>query len=108
MNINFESLNDITEILTLLTSVNEKIERGTLNKRWLSVNELANYIPFSKDKIYKMIDIEFEEGIHFYRKENKIIFDNNKIDEWILYSQSNNNIVDRKQLVAHALSSFAA
>ena len=108
MNINFDTLNNIPEILALLSSVNEKLDKGTIEKRWLSVNELTNYIPFGKDKIYKMVDVQLKEGTHFYRKENKIVFDKIKIDEWILYTQSNNDIVDSKQLVTDVLSSLAA
>jgi excisionase family DNA binding protein len=83
MNVNFENLNKIEEILITL----KKIEQNNIiQKRWLSVKELSEYINYSKDRIYSMLDSEFIENKHFYRK-GKILFDRLEVDAWITSSK---------------------
>ena len=72
MNINFESLGKIDEIYNLLVllknEVNNKIE-----KRWLTSEELALYIGYSKESIKRFLkDGEFELNYHYFKKDRKI------------------------------------
>lgn len=86
MEINFEHLNLIPQILGELKSLNAKLlstQNATNQKRWLSTEELAAYIGYSKDTIYKLKDDEFREGVHWYKK-GRIFFDRIAIDEWIV------------------------
>ncbi len=100
MNINFESLGKIDEIYNLLVllknEVNNKIE-----KRWLTSEELALYIGYSKESIKRFLkDGEFELNYHYFKKDRKNIFDKNAIDKWIMsgdngISMSNEYLVNK-------------
>ena len=106
MTIEFESLKLIPQIYELLSNLNNGMSNNS--KRWLSVKELSEYLTFGKDKIYKMIDIQFIESEHYYKKENRLLFDKEKIDEWVLNTPSNNkNYLDTKQIVNGVLASLS-
>ncbi|MDD5373534.1 MAG: helix-turn-helix domain-containing protein [Sulfurimonas sp.] len=106
MTVEFESLKLIPQMYELLNRLNNCISNNS--KRWLSVKELSLYLTFGKDKIYKMIDVQFLQGEHYYKKENRLIFDKQKIDEWVLNTPSNkDNFVDTKLLINNVLSSLS-
>ena len=109
MNIDLEALSQIPQMMKMIEDMKTIIERGNLEKRWLSTKEVIEYLPFGKDKVYKMIDIEFTEGEHFYRRENKLVFDIQKLDEWVIYAPINNtNKVDTKLIIKDVLTSLAS
>ena len=106
MNINFESLGKIDEIYNLLVllknEVNNKIE-----KRWLTSEELALYIGYSKESIKRFLkDEEFELNYHYFKKDRKNIFDKNAIDEWIM-SENKGISINSEYLVNKLLSNVA-
>lgn len=106
MNINFESLGKIDEIYNLLVllknEVNNKIE-----KRWLTSEELALYIGYSKESIKRFLkDGEFELNYHYFKKDRKNIFDKNAIDEWIM-SENKGVSINSEYLVNKLLSNVA-
>ena len=106
MNINFESLGKIDEIYNLLVllknEVNNKIE-----KRWLTSEELALYIGYSKESIKRFLkDEEFELNYHYFKKDRKNIFDKNAIDEWIM-SENKGVSINSEYLVNKLLSNVA-
>ncbi|MCT7444447.1 MULTISPECIES: helix-turn-helix domain-containing protein [Aliarcobacter] len=106
MNINFESLGKIDEIYNLLVllknEVNNKIE-----KRWLTSEELALYIGYSKESIKRFLkDGEFELNYHYFKKDRKNIFDKNAIDKWIM-SENKGVSMNSEYLVNKLLSNVA-
>ncbi|MCT7470330.1 helix-turn-helix domain-containing protein [Aliarcobacter cryaerophilus] len=106
MNINFESLGKIDEIYNLLVllknEVNNKIE-----KRWLTSEELALYIGYSKESIKRFLkDGEFELNYHYFKKDRKNIFDKNAIDKWIM-SENKGVSINSEYLVNKLLSNVA-
>ena len=106
MNINFESLGKIDEIYNLLVllknEVNNKIE-----KRWLTSEELALYIGYSKESIKRFLkDGEFELNYHYFKKDRKNIFDKNAIDEWIM--SENKGVSINSEYLVNKLSSNVA
>ena len=106
MNINFESLGKIDEIYNLLVllknEVNNKIE-----KRWLTSEELALYIGYSKESIKRFLkDGEFELNYHYFKKDRKNIFDKNAIDEWLM-SENKGVSINSEYLVNKLLSNVA-
>lgn len=106
MNINFESLGKIDDIYNLLVllknEVNNKIE-----KRWLTSEELALYIGYSKESIKKFLkDGEFELNYHYFKKDRKNIFDKNAIDKWIM-SENKGISINSEDLVNKLLSNAA-
>ena len=83
MNINFENLSKIDDIIKKLDSLAQKVSGS---KRWLNVNETASYLGYSKDYIHKLKDSQFMENIHFYKKSGKLLFDVNELDNWVTSS----------------------
>lgn len=81
MNIDFSNLQKIENILQIVTNLQDK---ETVEKRWLSVKELAEYIDYSTDRIHKLKGEEFIEGIHYYKRSGKLLFDKSKIDNWVM------------------------
>lgn len=84
MNINFENLEKIEDIYKILILIrDERINH--IEKRWLTTEELSEYIGYSKESIKKMIrEEEFEIGIHYHKKFKKNLFDKKQIDNWII------------------------
>lgn len=80
MNIPFENLAKIDEILNLLK--NQQTE--TIEKRWLNINETASYLGYSTDRIHKLKGDSFIEGLHFYKRSGKLLFDKIILDKWVL------------------------
>ena len=113
MNINFESLNDITKILTLLTSVNEKLEKGTIEKRWFNTRELSEYTGYKFETIKSKIKKgDFTQGVHYFKKGGILLFDKTEVDNWVMGIKSANNIAYEKEetnsLVNDILDSLVA
>ena len=79
MTVEFESLKLLPQIFELLNKLNDGMNNSA--KRWMSVKELSAYLTFGKDKIYKMIDVQFIESEHYYKRENRLLFDKQKIDK---------------------------
>lgn len=106
MNVEFESLKLLPQIYELLNKLNDGMNSSS--KRWMSVKELSVYLTFGKDKIYKMIDVEFIESEHYYKKGSRLIFDKQKIDEWVLTSSSNKvSCQNTKLIIDDVLSSLS-
>ncbi|MDF1877412.1 helix-turn-helix domain-containing protein [Sulfurimonas sp. SAG-AH-194-L11] len=106
MNINLKDLQLLPEIYNLLCKLNDN--QVKTQKRWLSVKELSAYLTFGKDKIYKMVDIQFIESEHYYKKENRLLFDRDKIDEWVVYSSTDKlSTEDTKYIIDDVLSTLS-
>ena len=84
MNIDFESLKDISKLVALMEELIRLQKKGTIEKKWMSVPEVATYLGgYSKDKVYKLIQDEWIEGIHYHKPTGRVIIDKNKVDNWI-------------------------
>jgi hypothetical protein len=104
MDIEFESLKLLPQMFRLIEKLNQRLEDGQV-KRWLSVKELGEYLSYSKDRIYKLKEEYFIEGIHFYKKSGKILFDRVAIDSWMVEKESNETNNTQRQIVDNILSS---
>lgn len=91
MNVNFQNLDKIEDVLKLLQTIQlNQVNQSSNQKRWLSTKELSEYIPYTVETINKKVkNGYFVDGIHFYQKEKTRFFDREKIDEWILSSDTN-------------------
>jgi len=87
MEVAFESLNFIPEILERLKGIEKRLE-NSYGKRWLSVDEAAKYLSYSKDRIYKIKSDELIEGKHYFKK-GKLLFDKYALDEWVISGSEN-------------------
>jgi excisionase family DNA binding protein len=106
MNIEFENLNLIKQLVNDMQLLKHSLINSN-DKRWMSVKEIAQYLSYSKDRIYKLKDITFIEGIHFYKKSGKILFDRVAIDEWVISKEKTNEInQSQRQVVDNILSSI--
>ena len=106
MNIDFKDLLLLPKIYELLSKLNHT--QITTEKRWLSVKELSSYLTFGKDKIYKMVDVQFIECEHYYKKENRLLFDRNKIDEWVVDTSTNKiSTKNAKSIINDVLSTLS-
>ncbi|MDQ7043055.1 MAG: helix-turn-helix domain-containing protein [Sulfurimonas sp.] len=104
MNINFEDLKLLPQMFELIEKLNSNLE-NSFTKRWLSVRELAEYLSYSNDRIYKLKDEYLLEGTHFYKKSGKILFDRVAIDSWMVEGNSNETNQSQRQIVDNILSS---
>ena len=105
MNIEFESLKLLPQMFALIEKLNFNLENGH-TKRWLSVRELAEYLSYSNDRIYKLKDEYFLENEHFFKKSGKILFDRVAIDSWMVEGKSNEVNQSQRQIVDNILSSI--
>lgn len=106
MNVEFENINLIKQMSNDMQLL-KKLLQDTTTKRWLSVKEVAIYLSYSKDRIYKIKDTIFIEGIHFYKKSGKILFGRVAIDEWVISKETTNEInQSQRQVVDNILSSI--
>ena len=106
MNINFESLGKIDEIYNLLVLLQNEV-KNKIEKRWLTSEELALYIGYSKESIKRFLkDGEFELNYHYFKKDRKNIFDKNAIDKWIM-SENKGVSMNSEYLVNKLLSNVA-
>lgn len=105
MNIEFESLKLLPQMFALIEKLNSNLENGH-TKRWLSVRELAEYLSYSNDRIYKLKDEYFIENEHFFKKSGKILFDRVAIDSWMVEGKSNEVNQSQRQIVDNILSSI--
>jgi predicted DNA-binding transcriptional regulator AlpA len=82
MKFTITEFDEINELIALVKELKNMLS-NTTSKKWLTVHELSEYISYSKDAIYKMIGIQFIENYHFYKQSGKILFEAEKIDQWI-------------------------
>ncbi len=80
MNINFENLEKINDILLKLNELESKISGA---KRWLNINETAHYLGYSKEYIHKLKDSSFILNKHYYKRNGKLLFDKDELDRWV-------------------------
>jgi hypothetical protein len=104
--INMENINLIKQIADDL----ESVKKSLLNehtKRWLNVREVALYLGYSKDRIYKIKDEYLLEGVHFHNRTGKILFDRVAIDSWVVGKETDETHKSQRQVVDHILSSVS-
>lgn len=84
MNVEFENLNKIDDILKVLNKVLLN-QQSTIFQKWLSVDEVSEYLGYKKETINKMIiDGDFKLNKHYYMKGLKKFFDKNALDKWVM------------------------
>ena len=102
--IDMENINLIKQMALDLELIKKHMAEHTA-KRWLNVKELAHYLGYSKDRIYKIKDEYLCEGEHFYNKTGKLLFDRVAIDSWVVGRTTNDTNKSKRQVVDHILSS---
>jgi len=105
MDIQLENLKMLPRMLEIIEMMKEELS-NIHAKRWLNVKELAEYLGYSKDRIYKLKAEHLIEGIHFYNRTGKILFDRVAIDSWVVGKDDRETDRTRRQVVDHVLSSI--
>ena len=95
MNIKFENLEQIPQIFEMMKIMSKQFT-NKIEKRWLSTQETALYLNYSKDSIDSMVQKgEFISGIHYIQKVRKRMFDKNELDNWVIgIAPINNRLED--------------
>lgn len=88
MNIPLENLEKISEIITILKNLEQKLYS---EKRWLNISEAAHYLGYSKEHIHKLKNTHFIESKHYYKKAGRLLFDKQELDNWVVSSNENIN-----------------
>ena len=86
MDIPFENLEKINEVLEKLNILEQKINS---EKRWLNTKEASYYLGYSKEHIHKLKDNYLIEGKHYYKKAGRVLFDKLELDNWVTTSLVN-------------------
>jgi len=93
MNIPFENLEKIGEIISLLKNLELKLMS---EKRWLNIEETAHYLGYSKAHIHKLKESHFIESKHYYKKAGRLLFDKGELDNWVVSDTINK--IDTKEI----------
>lgn len=102
MKIDLTPLEAIPTLMKQLEIIDKKLDSNT-DKRWLNTSELANYTGYKLETIKSKIKKhEFSMGIHYFKRDGKLLFDKFEIDKWVMGIKSSNmefendcsNIVD--------------
>lgn len=104
MEIELEHLRMLPRMLEIIEMMKKEMDKGTA-KRWLNVKELAEYLGYSKDRIYKIKEQYFIEGVHFHNRTGKILFDRVAIDSWVVGKDDRETDIAQRQVVDNVLSS---
>lgn len=96
MNINIENLDQIPQIFELMKKMSEQFT-NKIEKKWLSTQETAEYLGYSKDSIDAMVQRgEFLSGIHYFQKSRKRMFDKHELDNWVIGIAPMNSQVEQE------------
>lgn len=109
MNINFENLEQIPKIFEMMKLMSKQFT-DKIGKRWLSTQETAVYLGYSKDSIDSMVQKgEFISGIHYFQKARKRMFDKNELDNWVIgIAPINNKLQNELDMKIHEIKSSIA
>jgi predicted DNA-binding transcriptional regulator AlpA len=100
-----ENINLIKSIAQDIETIKKSLS-SIQSKRWLNTNEIAKYLGYSKDRIYKIKEEVFIENLHFYKKTGKILFDRVAIDDWVIGKENHDFIQSKRNIVDNILSSI--
>jgi len=111
MNIKFEALDDIEVLIKMVSSIQEILSQGNIEKRWFNTRELSTYTGYKYETIKSKIKQgEFILGVHYYKKGGMLFFDKIEVDNWIMGIKSANNLnyekEEKNSIVNDVLSSF--
>lgn len=103
--IEMENINLIKQIAEDIAFLKKSLGDSSA-KRWLNVKEVAEYLGYSKDRIYKIKDQYLIEGIHYHNQTGKILFDRVAIDSWVIGRENDEAHIKQRQVVDNILSSI--
>lgn len=81
-------LQQIPEIKQMLGELLKLQKEEKIEKKWLNTEEVAKYLGYSTDSINRLKKTVWQEGIHFYKPNGRIVFDKNQLDEWVRFGDN--------------------
>ena len=102
MKIDLTPLEAIPTVLKQLEIIDNKLN-SNIDKRWLNTSELASYTGYKLETIKSKIKKhDFIIGVHYFKRDGKLLFDKFEIDKWVMGIKPSNielendysNIVD--------------
>lgn len=106
--INMENINKIDQLVKDMELIKEVILNQSMQKRWLTVAELAEYLGYSTSRIYKLKDLYLTQDQHYSKKSGKLLFDRVAVDSWLIGKETDETDITQRQIVDHVLSSIEA
>jgi len=91
MNIKFENLEKIDELLKRMDKLEEKLFS---TKRWLNIQETAHYLGYSKDHVHKLKNEHLIQGKHYHKQAGRILFDKGELDNWVTQEKNTLDVID--------------
>lgn len=101
MTIEIKEIEEFKQIKPLIIEMHNLLIKNSSIKKWLSTNEVADYIGYSRDSIDRFVKTkEFEIDVHYYVRKGKRIFSKEALDLWVigedLISEKMKNDINRK------------
>lgn len=89
MKIDLTPLEAIPTVLAQLQIIDKKLD-SNINKRWLNTHELAEYTGYKFETIKSKIkNNDFIIGVHYFKRDGKLLFDKFEVDKWVMGITSN-------------------
>lgn len=108
MKIDLTPLQEIPKVVKKLEIIDKKLD-SNIEKRWLNTQELANYTGYKFETIKSKIkNHEFILGVHYFKRDGKLLFDKFEVDNWVMgITPSNKEIEsDYSNIVDDVLASL--
>lgn len=84
MKIDLTPLESIPKIENQLKIITQKLD-SNVDKRWLNTTELATYTGYKLETIKSKIKKnDFMLGIHYFKRDGKLLFDKFEVDKWVM------------------------
>jgi len=84
LKIDLTPLEAIPTVLKQLKIIDKKLD-SNIDKRWLNTSELANYTGYALETIKSKIKKhEFAIGVHYFKRDGKLLFDKFEVDKWVM------------------------
>lgn len=107
MNIDFESLSQIPQLLKVVTEMKVILEAGTVKQKWLNTAEAAQYTKHKKDTFVKKVkDGHLIRNYHCFKRDGILLFDVDKLDEWVMSGSLANNVSFNNQVTTEIVNSI--
>jgi len=98
MNVAFENLNELPKLLEMVVELKSIVEKGNLEKRWFNTHELSEYTGYKYETLKSKIKKgEFVQGVHYFKRDGKLLFDKTEVDNWVMGVKSVNHVSYQKE-----------
>jgi len=88
LKIDLTPLESIPKIEKQLKIITQKLD-SNIDKKWLNTEELASYTGYKLETIKSKIKTNsFTRGVHYFKRDGKLLFDKFEVDKWVMGIQS--------------------